>query len=44
MKFGFSPSPGQYWGVLKGRENQLLTLCLQLAREMFKKRFRKMWF
>ena len=25
-----SPSPRQYWGVLKGRENQLLTLCLQL--------------
>ena len=23
-------SPRQYWGVLKGRENQLLTLCLQL--------------
>jgi DNA-damage-inducible protein D len=25
-----SPSPRQYWGVLKGRENQLLTNCLQL--------------
>lgn len=25
-----SPSPRQYWGVLKGRENQLLTFCLQL--------------
>jgi hypothetical protein len=25
-----SPSPRQYWGVLKGRENQLLTYCLQL--------------
>ena len=25
-----SPSPRQYWVVLKGRENQLLTLCLQL--------------
>ena len=25
-----SPSPRQYWGVLKGRESQLLTLCLQL--------------
>ena len=25
-----SPSPRQYWGVLKGRENQLLTICLQL--------------
>ncbi len=25
-----SPSPRQYWGVLKGREDQLLTLCLQL--------------
>ena len=25
-----SPAPRQYWGVLKGRENQLLTLCLQL--------------
>ncbi len=25
-----SPSPRQYWGVLKGRETQLLTLCLQL--------------
>ena len=25
-----SQSPRQYWGVLKGRENQLLTLCLQL--------------
>ena len=25
-----SPSPRQYWGVLKGREIQLLTFCLQL--------------
>ena len=25
-----SPSPRQYWGVLKSRENQLLTFCLQL--------------
>ncbi len=25
-----SPAPRQYWGVLKGRETQLLTLCLQL--------------
>ncbi len=25
-----SPSPRQYWGVLKGREDQLLTFCLQL--------------
>ncbi|MBI4148950.1 Bro-N domain-containing protein, partial [Candidatus Woesearchaeota archaeon] len=25
-----SPSPRQYWGVLKGREDQLLTLCLPL--------------
>lgn len=25
-----SPSPRQYWGVLKRRENQLLTICLQL--------------
>ncbi len=25
-----SSSPRQYWGVLKGRENQLLTFCLQL--------------
>ena len=25
-----SPSPRQYWGVLKGRESQLLTFCLQL--------------
>lgn len=25
-----SPSPRQYWGVLKGREAQLLTICLQL--------------
>ena len=25
-----SPSPRQYWGVLKSREAQLLTLCLQL--------------
>ncbi len=25
-----SPSPRQYWGVLKGREPQLLTTCLQL--------------
>ncbi|MEK6970337.1 MAG: BRO family protein [archaeon] len=25
-----SPAPRQYWGVLKGRETQLLTFCLQL--------------
>ncbi|MFA6073595.1 MAG: BRO family protein [Candidatus Woesearchaeota archaeon] len=25
-----SPSPRQYWGVMKGREKQLLTNCLQL--------------
>ncbi len=25
-----SPSPRQYWGVLKGRETQLLTFCVQL--------------
>ncbi len=25
-----SPAPRQYWGVLKGREPQLLTFCLQL--------------
>lgn len=25
-----SPSPRQYWGVLKKRESQLLTICLQL--------------
>ncbi|MBI4449036.1 phage antirepressor protein [Candidatus Woesearchaeota archaeon] len=25
-----SPAPRQYWGVLKGRELQLLTICLQL--------------
>mgnify|MGYP001619671402 CR=1 FL=1 len=25
-----SPAPRQYWGVLKGRESQLLTFCLQL--------------
>ena len=25
-----SPSPRQYWGVLKGRESQLLTFCRQL--------------
>ena len=25
-----SPSPRQYWGVLKAREDQLLTFCLQL--------------
>ena len=25
-----SPSPRQYWGVLKSREDQLLTFCLQL--------------
>jgi len=25
-----SPTPRQYWGVLKGRETQLLTICLQL--------------
>jgi hypothetical protein len=28
-----SPAPRQYWGVLKGRESQLLTLCLQLKLE-----------
>jgi len=25
-----SPAPRQYWGVLKSRETQLLTICLQL--------------
>ncbi|MDO8660791.1 MAG: hypothetical protein Q7K43_02790, partial [Candidatus Woesearchaeota archaeon] len=25
-----SPSPRQYWGVLKARESQLLTICLLL--------------
>jgi len=25
-----SPAPRQYWGVLKKRESQLLTICLQL--------------
>lgn len=25
-----SPSPRQYWGVLKSREPQLLTICLRL--------------
>jgi DNA-damage-inducible protein D len=25
-----SQTPRQYWGVLKGRETQLLTICLQL--------------
>ncbi|HLC20337.1 MAG TPA: Bro-N domain-containing protein [Candidatus Nanoarchaeia archaeon] len=25
-----SPSPRQYWGVLKSREDQLLTICLRL--------------
>ncbi len=25
-----SPSPRQYWGVLKGRDAELLTFCLQL--------------
>ena len=28
-----SPAPRQYWGVLKGRESQLLTICLQLKLE-----------
>jgi len=28
-----SPAPRQYWGVLKSRENQLLTICLQLKLE-----------
>ncbi len=28
-----SPAPRQYWGVLKGRETQLLTICLQLKLE-----------
>ncbi|MDZ4244559.1 MAG: Bro-N domain-containing protein [Candidatus Gracilibacteria bacterium] len=28
-----SPSPRQYWGVLKQRESQLLTICLQLKLE-----------
>ncbi len=28
-----SPSPRQYWGVLKQREPQLLTICLQLKLE-----------
>jgi len=28
-----SPAPRQYWGVLKSREDQLLTVCLQLKLE-----------
>lgn len=28
-----SPAPRQYWGVLKSRETQLLTVCLQLKLE-----------
>ena len=28
-----SPAPRQYWGVLKKRESQLLTICLQLKLE-----------
>lgn len=28
-----SPSPRQYWSVLKSRETQLLTICLQLKLE-----------
>jgi hypothetical protein len=28
-----SPAPRQYWGVLKSRESQLLTICLQLKLE-----------
>ena len=28
-----SPASRQYWGVLKSRENQLLTICLQLKLE-----------
>lgn len=28
-----SPAPRQYWGVLKSRETQLLTICLQLKLE-----------
>ena len=28
-----SPSPRQYWGVVKSRESQLLTFCLQLKLE-----------
>ena len=28
-----SPAPRQYWGVLKSREAQLLTICLQLKLE-----------
>jgi len=28
-----SPAPRQYWGVLKGREIKLLTICLQLKLE-----------
>ena len=28
-----SPSPRQYWAVLKQRESQLLTICLQLKLE-----------
>jgi len=28
-----SPSPRQYWGVLKSRETQLLTICLHLKLE-----------
>lgn len=28
-----SPTPRQYWGVLKGRESQLLSICLRLKLE-----------
>jgi prophage antirepressor-like protein len=28
-----SPSPRQYWAVMKQRESQLLTICLQLKLE-----------
>jgi len=28
-----SSAPRQYWGILKGRESELLTICLQLKLE-----------
>lgn len=35
-----SPSPRQYWSVLKGREPQLLTICLQLKMEAEDNKYR----
>ncbi|MEK7127345.1 MAG: Bro-N domain-containing protein [Patescibacteria group bacterium] len=34
-----TPSPRQYWSVLKAREPQLLTICLQLKLESADKKF-----